>query len=130
MPIVAEEPVCNRRLWTHRLQCRVIAQGRHGGIKSRIRYPANTDVTIVMWNRFHQPVYGVIGIAGLIHIRGFGFMGIERANILEFPFAHPPAPYILEYHDIPLAEIILLKTIPEIRPPAFSVRSTRIRCSG
>ena len=94
---IFKEKVSNRCLWRHSLQCRMTRKCSNYCVKSRVRYAMNTHPSIIIWYIFYQPIYGIVSVAWLIYIGGFGFGIHLRRHIGPGAFWHISAPNILFY---------------------------------
>ena len=70
MEVVAEEPVGNGRLRGDSLEGGMGVNGGHGGVEAWIGDAPDTDASVVEADVLDEPVDGVIGVTGLIHIVG------------------------------------------------------------
>ncbi len=96
VPVVADEPVGDRRLGRHGLQRRVGVGQRHGRVEPGIRDPGDPDAPVVVGHVLDQPVDGVPGVAALVDVFVASLVRIVRPHINERALAHIAAPHVLE----------------------------------
>ena len=102
MPVVAHEPVHQRRLRRRGLEGRVGIDHAGRRVEARVRNSPLADAAVVARHIFHEPIDRVPRVAGFVDVAGAPLVGDVRPNVDEFAFRHPAAAHILRHEDVPL----------------------------
>ena len=97
--VVAAEPVGDRRLRRHRLECRVRVDGAGRGIEARVGDAPLADPAVVERNMAQQPLDAVEGVAALVDVLRPVLERLVRPHVYEFAFRHVAAAHVLKNED-------------------------------
>ena len=123
MKVVTQEPFCYWCLRTHCFQCWVITMCCKRCIKTRIRSPKYTYITIIVWDIIHHPINRIISIRSFVCFIRF-FVWLKRTYVFKYTLTHPSTSYILDDIDILFFKKIFSWSGPKFSKHIFAIWRT------
>ncbi len=102
VPVVAGEPVGDRRLGRRGLERGVGVDHAGGRVEPGIRDAPHPDPAVVVGHVLDQPVDRVEGIGALVDLVRAGLLRPVRPHVDELALRHPAAAHVLVDHDVAL----------------------------
>src|SRR5690606_8335396 len=111
MEIIPNKPIRDRSLRAHRFYGRMVAECRHGTVKTGARSTRYAIPPVIIFDILYQPVLRIISVAGLIRLFSF-FVFIKGPDIYKLTFTHKSSPDVLGYKNILLPDVFYSIPVP------------------
>ena len=102
VPVVAGEPVGDRRLRRRGLERGVGVDHAGGRVEPGVRDAPHADPAVVVGHVLEQPVDRVERVGALVDVGGAGLLRPVRPHVDELALRHPAPAHVLVDHDVAL----------------------------